>query len=165
VRSINYALKYEATNNAEIGLASGTSNAYTLRQSPWRGIKVDYPNIRLHTDLKLLPFTLFHTIALLSIFYNMGVLDHLLWPLKTQIPQYGTGVVVAGGLASFLVLVVVLNVLKQLLFKNPNEPPIVFHWFPVIGSTITYGIDPYAFFFECRKKVRQGGLRLGECLD
>ena len=85
----------------------------------------------------------------------MGVLDTILVPLKHQvIPQYGTGVLVAVLLASFLAIVVVLNVLKQLLFKNPNEPPVVFHWFPVIGSTITYGIDPYAFFFDCRKKVR-----------
>jgi NADH:ubiquinone oxidoreductase subunit 5 (subunit L)/multisubunit Na+/H+ antiporter MnhA subunit len=85
----------------------------------------------------------------------MGVLDAVLLPLKTQIiPQYGTGAVVALLLASFLALVVVLNVLKQLLFKNPNEPPIVFHWFPILGSTVTYGIDPYAFFFACRKKVR-----------
>ncbi|KAF8339763.1 cytochrome P450 [Cantharellus anzutake] len=28
----------------------------------------------------------------------------------------------------------------------------VFHWFPVIGSTITYGINPIQFFFECREK-------------
>jgi hypothetical protein len=57
-------------------------------------------------------------------------------------------------LASFIVLIVLLNVLQQLLFKNSNEPPMVFHWFPVIGSTITYGIDPYKFFFDCRAKVR-----------
>ncbi|POS82734.1 lanosterol 14-alpha-demethylase, partial [Erysiphe pulchra] len=51
-----------------------------------------------------------------------------------------------------LVLAVVLNVLYQLLFRKPHEPPVVFHWFPVIGSTITYGIDPYKFFFDCRAK-------------
>lgn len=43
--------------------------------------------------------------------------------------------------------------LSQLLLKNPNEPPVVFHWFPVIGNTVTYGMDPYGFFFACRKKV------------
>ncbi|KAF2765181.1 14-alpha-demethylase [Teratosphaeria nubilosa] len=48
--------------------------------------------------------------------------------------------------------IILLNVLKQLLFKNPNEPPIVFHWVPVIGSTISYGMDPYSFFFACREK-------------
>lgn len=63
--------------------------------------------------------------------------------------------VLAGlGFAIVIVLSVVINVLSQLLFKNPNEPPVVFHWFPFIGNTISYGIDPYKFFFECRKKVR-----------
>ncbi|KAL4811561.1 cytochrome P450 [Aspergillus unguis] len=56
------------------------------------------------------------------------------------------------GLFSFVVLAVVLNVLRQILFKNPNEPPLVFHWFPFVGSTISYGIDPYKFFFSCREK-------------
>lgn len=64
--------------------------------------------------------------------------------------------VLAGlGFATVIVLSVVINVLAQLLFKNPNEPPVVFHWFPFIGNTISYGIDPYKFFFECRRKVRQ----------
>ncbi|KAL2215284.1 14-alpha sterol demethylase Cyp51B [Thermoascus aurantiacus ATCC 26904] len=56
------------------------------------------------------------------------------------------------GLLSFVALSVVLNVLRQLLFRNPKEPPVVFHWFPIIGSTISYGMDPYKFFFDCRKK-------------
>jgi sterol 14-demethylase len=90
----------------------------------------------------------------------MGVLDIILVPLKDRvIPQYGTGALVAVLLASFLALVVVLNVLKQCLFRNPNEPPVVFHWLPIIGSTIIYGMDPYAFFFDCRKKVRLKGRR------
>lgn len=59
------------------------------------------------------------------------------------------------GFATVIVLSVVINVLAQLLFKNPNEPPVVFHWFPFIGNTISYGIDPYKFFFECRRKVGQ----------
>jgi sterol 14-demethylase len=83
----------------------------------------------------------------------MGILENIAGPLAQEISQRSTGAVVAGGFASFIVLAVVLNVLNQLLFKNPNEPPVVFHWFPVIGSTITYGIDPYRFFFDCRAKV------------
>lgn len=54
--------------------------------------------------------------------------------------------------AALLTIVVVLNVLRQLLFKNPNEPPVVFHWIPFLGSTIIYGIHPYNFFFKCREK-------------
>ncbi|PLN81727.1 14-alpha sterol demethylase [Aspergillus taichungensis] len=49
-------------------------------------------------------------------------------------------------------VLIVLNVARQLLFRNPKEPPVVFHWVPFLGSTIAYGIDPYAFFFSCRKK-------------
>ena len=56
------------------------------------------------------------------------------------------------GFAAFLTLVVVLNVLRQLLFKNPNEPPVVFHLIPFLGNTIIYGIHPYNFFFKCREK-------------
>lgn len=52
----------------------------------------------------------------------------------------------------FATAAVLLNVLSQVLFKNANEPPLVFHWVPFIGSTITYGIDPYKFFFSCREK-------------
>src|SRR3954447_5472826 len=83
----------------------------------------------------------------------MGILENLTEPLAQQISQRGLGVVIAAGFASFLVLSVVLNVLSQLLLKNPNEPPVVFHWFPIIGSTVTYGIDPYRFCFDCRAKV------------
>jgi hypothetical protein len=54
----------------------------------------------------------------------------------------------------FVALLIVGNVLKQLFFKNPKEPPVVFHLVPFIGNTITYGIDPVKFFFNCRKKVR-----------
>jgi divalent metal cation (Fe/Co/Zn/Cd) transporter len=68
-------------------------------------------------------------------------LTHSIWTLA-----------VAGAL-SFMSLSVVVNVLRQLLFKCPHEPPVVFHWFPFIGSTVNYGIDPYKFFFSCREKV------------
>lgn len=64
------------------------------------------------------------------------------------------------GALSFISLSVVINVLRQLLFKNPHEPPVVFHWFPFIGSTISYGIDPYKFFFRCRAKVRPPAVNL-----
>ncbi len=83
----------------------------------------------------------------------MGLLSAVVVPLSEQLSTRSLGVVIAAGLFSFCVLAVVLNVLKQLLFKNSNEPPVVFHWFPVFGSTIVYGIDPYKFFFNCRQKV------------
>lgn len=50
-------------------------------------------------------------------------------------------------------LAVVLNVLSQLLLpKDPSKPPVVFHYFPIIGSAVTYGIDPIQFFRDCREK-------------
>lgn len=83
----------------------------------------------------------------------MGLLAPLTEPLRELLSNRSIAVVTAGGAFAFLVVAVLLNVLSQLLFKNPNEPPLVFHWVPFIGSTVTYGIDPYRFFFSCREKV------------
>lgn len=82
----------------------------------------------------------------------MGLLTELLF---AQLCQRDTGAVIAIGITSCLILSILLNVLQQLLFKTLNEPPVVFHWLPIIGSTITYGKDPYKFFFDCQKKVGQ----------
>ena len=55
--------------------------------------------------------------------------------------------------AVFLTAVIFLNVLAQIMVpRKSNLPPVVFHWLPVIGSAITYGMDPYKFFFDCRTK-------------
>ena len=54
---------------------------------------------------------------------------------------------------TFITTSILWTVLKQIFFKNPNEPPVVFHWIPIIGSTVTYGIDPYKFYFDCQAKV------------
>jgi len=83
----------------------------------------------------------------------MGILELITEAVGHQVSQRGLGIVLAAGFVGFLVLAVVLNVLQQVLLKNPNEPPVVFHWFPIIGNTITYGMDPYGFFFKCREKV------------
>lgn len=61
--------------------------------------------------------------------------------------------IIGAVLASFCVLAVITHVFRQLFFRNPHEPPVVFSWIPFFGSTITYGIDPYKFFFSCREKV------------
>jgi sterol 14-demethylase len=83
----------------------------------------------------------------------MGVLAEISGPLGEFTAQSSYPTIIGLGFASFLLLAVVLNVLQQILLKNPNEPPVVFHLFPVMGSTITYGIDPYKFFFANQKKV------------
>ncbi|THY87992.1 Cyp51A [Aureobasidium pullulans] len=53
---------------------------------------------------------------------------------------------------AFILFFVLLNVVRQLLFANKNEPPVVFHWFPFLGSTITYGMAPTDFFADCQKR-------------
>lgn len=58
-------------------------------------------------------------------------------------------------IGSILLLFTLTNILQQILFKNTHEPPVVFHWIPFIGSTVTYGIGPFKFFFECQAKVRK----------
>lgn len=83
----------------------------------------------------------------------MGFLQDVAGPLLEGFSTLGLASQIGVATATFVVVAVVLNVLKQVLFKSPNEPPMVFHWFPLIGSTITYGMDPPKFFHENRKKV------------
>lgn len=83
----------------------------------------------------------------------MGILATLTESLPDPLVNKSTSVLIAGGIVSFFVIAVIFNVFGQLLVKDPNEPPLVFYWVPFIGSTITYGIDPYKFFFSCREKV------------
>ena len=89
----------------------------------------------------------------------MGLLSLFSTQVENAIASKGLGLVLGAALAGLLVLAVVANVLVQLLWKNPNEPPVVFHWFPIIGSTVVYGMAPYEFFERCRKKVRFLGER------
>ena len=83
----------------------------------------------------------------------MGLVATLLGPFADRVADTSPILVASAGFFVLLSLVVVLNVLKQLLIKNPNQPPVVFHWFPLIGSTISYGMDPIAFFKSCQDKV------------
>ncbi|KAJ5619874.1 hypothetical protein N7510_003858 [Penicillium lagena] len=54
--------------------------------------------------------------------------------------------------AALVCISVFLNVLNQIFFYRANEPPVVWHWIPFLGSTVGYGMDPYRFFFACREK-------------
>lgn len=82
----------------------------------------------------------------------MGLLTTLTAPLASFAASTSTPILLAATFFAFITVAVVVNVLKQLFLKNPNEPPVVFHWFPFIGSTITYGIHPYKFFENAREK-------------
>ena len=83
----------------------------------------------------------------------MGLSTALVDPVQRLIAAHSLSVLIPAGFAAFVVVAIVLNVLNQLLFKNPNEPPVVFHWVPLIGNTITYGMEPFKFFSSCREKV------------
>ncbi|KAJ5460764.1 uncharacterized protein N7458_002316 [Penicillium daleae] len=73
----------------------------------------------------------------------MELLPQLVIGQVLRISGYGIALVLTS---------VVLNVINQLFFYSKNEPPVVFHWFPILGSTISYGMDPYHFFLSCRRK-------------
>ena len=83
----------------------------------------------------------------------MGLLSLFTEPVRMFFADSSILLIVTATCLAVSVLAVLVNVLRQLLIRNPNEPPIVFHWVPFIGSTITYGIDPYNFFFSAREKV------------
>ena len=48
-------------------------------------------------------------------------------------------------ITSFFTFFVLMNGLKQALFKKRNEPPVVFHWLPFVGSALSYGQEPNKF--------------------
>lgn len=83
----------------------------------------------------------------------MGLLADIVSRFCENCSTLSTAALVASAVSAFIVLSIVINVLQQLLFKDPTKPPVVFHWVPIIGSTISYGIDPYKFFDDCKEKV------------
>ncbi|KPI42086.1 Eburicol 14-alpha-demethylase [Cyphellophora attinorum] len=56
------------------------------------------------------------------------------------------------GLLTLVLISVIAHTAQQILLPNRSRPPTVFSLFPLIGSTVSYGADPYAFFFACRAK-------------
>jgi hypothetical protein len=54
---------------------------------------------------------------------------------------------------AFIALSIARHIINQLVFPNKDEPPLVFSWLPLIGSTIEYGQDPYKFYFKYQEKV------------
>ena len=58
----------------------------------------------------------------------------------------------------FFTFFVLMNGLKQALFKKRNEPPVVFHWLPFVGSALSYGQEPNKFLSQCKAKVREDSI-------
>lgn len=83
----------------------------------------------------------------------MGLLTAVVDCLHCAFADSSAGFVLIAAVFGSIVASIVLNVLFQILFKNPNEPPVVFHWLPYIGSTVDYGMNPFAFFDRCKEKV------------
>jgi sterol 14alpha-demethylase len=83
----------------------------------------------------------------------MGLLNEVVEPVSRWFSALGTPTQVGVSILALILFSVAVNVAQQLLLKNPNDPPLVFHWFPFIGSTVTYGIDPPAFFKRMQAKV------------
>jgi len=85
----------------------------------------------------------------------MGVLSDFLLPLGPlagNLSKLSTPTLIVVGTVSFILVSVVANVLSQLLFKDKSKPPVVFQFFPFIGSAVMYGMDPYAFFYANQEK-------------
>lgn len=51
------------------------------------------------------------------------------------------------------VISILINALNQVLFPKRNQPPVVFHWVPWLGSAIEYGMDPFKFYSRNRQKA------------
>ncbi|KAF7326590.1 Lanosterol 14-alpha-demethylase [Mycena sanguinolenta] len=51
------------------------------------------------------------------------------------------------------VLAILFNALWQKIApRKATDPPVVFHWLPIIGSAIWYGNDPIGFFQTCQER-------------
>ncbi|TNY21133.1 cytochrome P450 [Rhodotorula diobovata] len=58
-----------------------------------------------------------------------------------------------GAFVALVVAAVVVNVAWQLVApRDPKRPPLVFHYVPVIGCAVSYGMDPLGFLDDCRKR-------------
>jgi sterol 14-demethylase len=59
------------------------------------------------------------------------------------------------------VLAIIFNALWQKIApRKASDPPIVFHWLPIIGSALWYGNDPINFFQTCQEKVCFSAIRV-----
>ncbi|KAI1112928.1 cytochrome P450 [Nemania sp. NC0429] len=70
----------------------------------------------------------------------------------TMIQLLSTVILLVAYLFGALLVLIVVNLLRQLLPRSKSEPPLAFHFIPFIGNAISYGLDPYGFYVQCRKK-------------
>lgn len=65
----------------------------------------------------------------------MGLLTTIATPIEQLLNTLPVYQLVLLGFTAFITLAIVLNVARQLLFKDRNAPPEVFHLIPGLGST------------------------------
>ncbi|KJK74651.1 Eburicol 14-alpha-demethylase [Metarhizium anisopliae BRIP 53293] len=66
---------------------------------------------------------------------------------------YASPILFLGSCLLLLVLLlIVVNLIRQQLPARKSEPPLVFHWIPFIGNAVSYGLDPFAFYSQCQKR-------------
>ena len=83
---------------------------------------------------------------------KMGLLATVSTPIERLLSGFSVWQIVLLGFSGFLGVAILANVIRQWLFYDRSAPPEVFSLLPVLGSTITYGIDPFNFFFGCHEK-------------
>ncbi|RUS29088.1 lanosterol 14-alpha demethylase [Jimgerdemannia flammicorona] len=73
-----------------------------------------------------------------------------------EVPVLGTSsllVAIPAYFVLFVSLAVLVNALQQLLARpDPRYPPVVFSWFPYIGSAVSFGANPIKFMQDAQKK-------------
>jgi hypothetical protein len=82
----------------------------------------------------------------------MGLFSTLAEPLERLAASLPLWQLLLLGFTAFFTIAITLNIVRQLFFYDRNAPPEVFSLVPVLGSTVTYGIDPFKFFFQCYEK-------------
>ena len=82
----------------------------------------------------------------------MGLLATVSAPVERLLSALPIWQIVLLGFSVLFGVAILANVTRQWLFYNRKAPPEVFSLLPVLGSTITYGIDPFNFFFGCQEK-------------
>jgi hypothetical protein len=82
----------------------------------------------------------------------MGIFSTLAEPLERLATTLPLWQLVFLGSTAFITIAVVLNIIRQLFFYDRNAPPVVFHWIPVLGNAVTYGMEPFNFFFKNYEK-------------
>ena len=82
----------------------------------------------------------------------MGLFTSLAEPLERLAASLPLWQLVLLGFTAFLTIAITYNIIRQVFFYDRNAPPEVFSLIPVLGSTVTYGIDPFKFFFQCYEK-------------